>query len=298
MLPKSTGFELDIYSSRRRSPSSSQLEPEPSDLLSLPLELHYIILSHLDLDSLLALRRTCRIYTRIITTDLLRQLFIHGGRASSYLSACCNQCLCTPGLDRLVVDASLDANDWRSVCFRCWGNRITQDYHLNPWPLIKLANGGEGYICHFCNWPVVYNGQGGEDLGRLHAACRARRRFVIVLWCLMAFLQFGLGVICAVLAWTRYKHQIAIVAPSSIDFGLAMISVTVFAFRICTTNEQTYARLLFTELVLTLLRIPPVAYAARTTVVYRVQAGLLPKFSFGIFFINLLHRPRLAQRWL
>jgi len=218
-MPSETpGYELSIYSSRenrQRNPSSSQLQPDPSDLLSLPLELHYLIFAHLDLDGLLALRRTCRIYTRIITIDLVRQLFIQNGRASACLTACCNQCLCTPGLDRLVIDSALDSDAWRSVCFRCWGNRITQDYHLNPWPHITLANGGEGYVCHFCNWPVVNTGQNG-DPGRLHAACRARRRLVIVIWFMMAFLQFGLGVICAVLAWTRYRSRVAIVVPSSV----------------------------------------------------------------------------------
>ncbi|KAI0389928.1 hypothetical protein F5Y17DRAFT_94846 [Xylariaceae sp. FL0594] len=289
MPSENAGYDLSIYSSRgnrHHNTSSLQLQPDASDLLSLPLELHYIILQYLDLKSLLALRKTSRTYFRIITVDQVRQLFIRHGRASPCLTACCNQCLSTPGLDRLVIDTSLDIHEWRSVCFRCWANRITQDYHLNPWPLIQIANGGEGYICQFCNWPVVHTGHDG-DSGRLHAACRARRRLVLVLWFMMAFLQFGLGVICAVLAWTRYKRQVAIVIPSSIDFALAMLSVTVFGFRICTSNERTYARLLFVELILTVLRLPPVAYAAHTTIVFRLQAGLLPKFSFGIFFINL-----------
>ncbi|KAI3318990.1 hypothetical protein HD806DRAFT_299593 [Xylariaceae sp. AK1471] len=297
MPPLNSGHELKVYNNRqgahrRRSPLPP-LDADASsisDLLSLPLELHYLIIARLDLESLLALRRASRLYYHVITPDLVRKHFIRNGRASLALTACCNQCLCTPGLDRLVVDTGLDANSWQSVCFRCWGNRITQDYHVNPWPVIHIANGDEGYICHFCNWPVVNNGR-DDGVERLHAACRARRRLVLVLWILMAFLQFGLGVICAVLAWTRYIHSPGILIPSSIDFGLAMLSVTVFVFRIGATNERKYARLLFIELILTVLRIPPVAYSARTTVVQRLQAGLLPKFSFGIFLINLLHRP-------
>lgn len=66
-----------------------------------------------------------------------------------------------------------------------------------------------------------------------------------------------------------------------------MISVVVFIFRICTNNEQKYSRLLFTELILTVLRIPPVAYSARSTVVYKHSLGLLPRFGFGVFLINL-----------
>ncbi|KAI1822226.1 hypothetical protein F4861DRAFT_412452 [Xylaria intraflava] len=283
------GFELssrhNSRHSRRRSPAQSlHGAASPSDLLSLPLELHYLILAHLDLGSLLELRKTSRLYYHIINANLIRQKFVRNNRASLALATCCNQCLCTPGLDRLVLDQDVDANLWQSVCFRCWSGRITTDYHLNPWPVVRIANGDDGYICHFCNWPVVNRGDGVD---RLHARCRSRRRFVLMVWLIMAFLQFGIGVLCAVLAWTRYKHQIGVLVPSSIDFVLAMTSVVVFIFRMCTNNERKYVRLLFTELILTVLRIPPVAYTAHTTVIYRVQQGLLPKFGFGVFVINL-----------
>ncbi|KAK5625311.1 hypothetical protein RRF57_001027 [Xylaria bambusicola] len=292
-MPNNSDYELSIYSRdsrtrRRYSRPSSGGEPPPpvSDLFSLPLELHYLIIGHLDLESLLQLRRTSRLYYYAITPDLLRQLFVRNGRASLSLAACCYECLCCPGLDRLVIDATLEPSSWRSVCFRCWSNRITVDYHINPWPIIQIANGDDGYICHFCNWPVVNNGR-DDGVDRLHASCRSRRRLVLLLWFVMAFLQFGIGVLCAVLAWTRYREQDKILIPSSIDFVLAMISVAVFIFRICTNNEKKYSRLLFTELVLTVLRIPPVAYSARSTVVIRNNAGLIPEVGFGVFLINL-----------
>ncbi|KAI8628119.1 hypothetical protein F5Y19DRAFT_439700 [Xylariaceae sp. FL1651] len=288
------GVELSIYDSHDTHRRNRRLPPADDslavrDLPSLPLELHYLIIAYLDLESLLALRRTSRLYRHVITTDLVRQLFIRNGRPRPMLTACCKQCLSMPGLDRLVVDTSLDVNSWRSVCFRCWSNRITQDYHLNPWPVVQFVSGGEGYVCHFCNWPVVNSGR-SDSVERLHALCRSRRRLVVVIWMIMAFLQFGLGVICAVLGWTRYSHQPGVLIPSSIDFGLAMLSVVVFLFRICTNDERRYVRALFMELILTILRLPPVAYSARTTVVYRLQAGLLPKFGFGIFLINLIFR--------
>ncbi|GAP90642.2 hypothetical protein SAMD00023353_4800420 [Rosellinia necatrix] len=288
MATYDTGYELSIYNSRSSQapiPTKSSI----SDLLSLPLELHYLIISHLDLEGLLQLRRTSGLYYHVINSDLVRKLFVRNGRASLALAACCYECLATPGLDRLVVDKDIDPVLWRSVCFRCWSKRITVDYHINPWPVVQIANGDEGYICHFCNWPVVNNGR-DDGIDRLHAACRARRRLVLVLWMAMAVLQFGIGVLCAVLAWTRYKHQQGILIPSSIDFALAMISVVVFICRICTNNEIKYTRLLFAELILTILRIPPVAYSARTTVAYRTGQGLLPRFGFGVFLINLIFR--------
>ncbi|KAI0096872.1 hypothetical protein GGR51DRAFT_490089 [Nemania sp. FL0031] len=291
MPPDDASYELSIYHSQDSHSRSSQprLDTEalpPSDLLSLPLELHYLIIAHLDLESLLQLRRTSRLYYHVITPDLVRRLFIRNGRASVALTACCYSCLSTPGLDRLVTDNTIDAHLWQSVCFRCWSNRITVDYHINPWPVVQIANGDEGYICHFCNWPVVNNGR-DDGVDRLHARCRARRRLVLFVWLVMAFLQFGIGVLCAVLAWTRYKKQIGVLIPSSIDFALSMISVGVFICRICTNNERKYTRLLLTELILTILRIPPVAYSARTTVAYRRNQGLLLRFGLGVFLINL-----------
>ncbi len=221
------GYELSIYStqdSRSQSrisqpPLDAKPPPPPpppaTDLLSLPLELHYLVIGHLDLESLLQLRRATRLYYHVITPDLVRRLFIRNDQASLSLAACCYECLCSPGLDRLVVDETLPASSWRSVCFRCWSKRITVDYHINPWPVVRIANGDDGYICHFCNWPVVSNGH-DDGVDRLHARCRARRRIVLLLWFVMAFLQFGIGVLCAVLAWTRYKHQNGILIPSSV----------------------------------------------------------------------------------
>ncbi|RYC66103.1 hypothetical protein CHU98_g178 [Xylaria longipes] len=217
MAPYNPGYELSIRNSQgsRNRSSQPQLPASTSDLYSLPLELHYLILAHLDLESLLQLRRTSRLYYHVITTDLVRRLFIRNGVASLGLTACCYECLSTPGLDRLVVDKNIGAFSWQSICFRCWSNRITVDYHINPWPVIQIANGDEGYICQFCNWPVVNNGH-DDGVDRLHARCRARRRLVLFVWFVMAFLQFGIGVLCAVLAWTRYKHQPGVLIPSSI----------------------------------------------------------------------------------
>ncbi|KAI0444670.1 hypothetical protein F4803DRAFT_510863 [Xylaria telfairii] len=294
MSPGNPGCELSIYNSQGSYQRNSQphLHPRPaptSELLSLPLELHYIIIAHLDLESLLQLRRASSLYYHVITPDLIRRLFVRNGLASLALTACCYECLSAPGLDRLVVDKNIGAFSWQSVCFRCWSSRITVDYHINPWPVVQIANGDEGYICQFCNWPVVNNGR-DDGVDRLHARCRSRRRLVLLIWVVMAVLQFGIGVLCAVLAWTRYKHQPGVLIPSSVDFGLAMISVVVFVFRIGTNDERKYTRLLFAELLLTILRIPPVAYSARSTVVQRASHGLLPRFGFGIFLINLVFR--------
>ncbi|CAJ2509322.1 Uu.00g143480.m01.CDS01 [Anthostomella pinea] len=255
----------------------------------LPLELQYLIIAQLDLASLVNLRQTSRLYRHVITADVIRKRFTRDGRPAAVLRSCCTECLSMPGLDRLILDATLDATAWRSVCFRCWRERLGRDYRLNPWPQVEIANGDMGYICQFCNWPIQSR-TADSGTERLHAPCKAKRLTVLITWMIMAFLQFGLGILAAVLAWTRYKEQPKILIPASIDFGLAFFAVGVFLVRISTTTEKTYARALAGELVICIVRLPPTVYSARETVITRLQVGLLPKFGFGVFLINLIFR--------
>ncbi|KAI1331556.1 hypothetical protein F5Y16DRAFT_270865 [Xylariaceae sp. FL0255] len=294
-IPKTPDLELGTYRQRRFRGLPASHDGPPYGLLGLPPELHYLIIKYLDFDSLLALRRASRLHQDLITVNLIRRMFIHHGRIALALTACCNTCLCTPGLDRLIVDNSSDNNLWQSICFRCWSEHLTRDYHINPWPVVQLVNGEEGYICHFCNWPVLSDDSPGRDKKGLHAGCRVRRRAVLAIWFSMAFLQFGLGVLCAVLGWTRYRHKKGILIPATVDFALSMASVAVFVYRIYTSNERRYRKALFIEFLLTIVRLPPVAYSAHTTVVVRLQAGLLPRFGFGVFLINLFCWPRIIK---
>lgn len=62
----------------------------------------------------------------------------------------------------------------------------------------------------------------------------------------------------------------------------------IFVVRVGTTNELTYTRALAAELIITFIRIPPVTYTARETVISEsTQGGPLPRFGFGVFLINL-----------
>ncbi|KAH9992875.1 hypothetical protein F4779DRAFT_631925 [Xylariaceae sp. FL0662B] len=273
------------------SPSSSRPgTPGESRLAVLPLELQFLIISELDLQSMITLRQTSRLYRHLITADLVRKHFIHEGRCDPVLKGCCAECLCMPELDRLILDTSRDDESWRSICFRCWRSRLYYQKQRKHWPLVELANGTHGYICQFCTWPVQ-SGNSDGSLDLLHAACRVRKFTVVVIWLVMAFIQFGLGMLAAVLAWTMYKHQMPVLVPASIDFALAIVALVIFVIRTGTTNNRTYTRALATELVITFIRIPPVTYTARETVISEnTQPGALPKFSFGVFLINLIFR--------
>ncbi|KAI0181244.1 hypothetical protein GGR52DRAFT_25364 [Hypoxylon sp. FL1284] len=275
--------------SRRRSrdaPSGVGLSGD-AGLASLPLELQFLMLSYLDLYSLITLRHTCPLYRQIITADLLYKQFTSDGWCDPALQACCTECLCMPGLDRLVVETSRMSHEWRSICFRCWRYRVSREGGRKHWPLVQMANGEYGYICHFCTWPV-HSGTSNSRIKQMHAPCRVRRLVVVITWLIMAIIQFGLGMLAAVLAWTMFRNQPMVLIPASIDFGLAILALVIFTIRVGTTNEVTYTRALATELVITFIRIPPVTYTARETIISETtQGGPLPKFGFGVFLINL-----------
>ncbi|KAI0475406.1 hypothetical protein GGR56DRAFT_512052 [Xylariaceae sp. FL0804] len=296
LFPLRAWRSRDGASHPQRHPHGQPAPPHPQPgLTSLPPELQLLVLSQLDLAELVQLRQTCRLFRLVITPELVRRQFTRDGRARPLLRGCCNACLCMPGLDRLIVDADLPPDAWRSICFRCWRARLGREYHLNPWPVVTFASGAQGYICQFCNWPVAAparsGGPGADAESKwLHASCKRRRHAVLATWMVMAFMQFGLGILGGVLAWTRYIHQPRVFIPATIDFGLSILAVIAFVIRICTTTEKTYARALATEMVVATIRLPPVTYTLRETVIKRLQVGLLPKFGFGVFLINLVFR--------
>ncbi|KAI1404416.1 hypothetical protein F4819DRAFT_494775 [Hypoxylon fuscum] len=260
-------------------------------LASLPVELQYLILSQLDLHSLITLRQTSSWYRQAITLDFVRKQFpTEDGRSSPALQACCIECLCMPGLDRLIVDTTRPSHVWRSICFRCWRDLMNRESPRKHWPLVEMVNGDYGYICHFCTWPV-HSGASNSRIKQMHAPCRVRRLVVVVSWLIMAVIQFGLGMLAAVLAWTMFRNTSTVLIPASIDFGLAILALIIFTIRVGTHNELTYTRALAAELVITFIRIPPVTYTARETVISETtQGGPLPKFGFGVFLINLVFR--------
>lgn len=189
--------------------------PADAGLASLPLELQYLILSQLDLYSLVTLRQTCPLYRQVITADFIRRQFTRDGWYDPVLKSCCTECLCMPGLDRLVVDTTRPSHQWRSMCFRCWRDRISRESSRKHWPLVEMANGEYGYICHFCTWPV-HSGTSNSRIKQMHAPCRVRRLVVVVSWLIMAVIQFGLGMLAAVLAWTMFRNQTTVLIPASV----------------------------------------------------------------------------------
>jgi hypothetical protein len=195
-----------------------------SGLPALPLELQYMILNHLDLSETVRLRQVCRFYRHMITPDVLSKQFSSYGQYDAVLQGCCSECLTTPGLGRLILDVTREHDAWRSICFRCWRVKLTPDYQRKHGPLLELANGEYGYICHFCAWPVCGgNSEGNQEL--LHGPCRVKRLLATVTWFVMAIIQVGLGVLALVLAVTMYRKVSTVLIPTTVcDSPLHVLS--------------------------------------------------------------------------
>jgi hypothetical protein len=215
----SCGHELSAR--RRRKPrakaddASKPRSNSGAALPSLPLELQFMILQHLDLSEHVRLRQVCRFYRHVISAEVLQAQFSSYGQYDAVLQGCCSECLTTPGLDRLILDVTREHDAWRSICFRCWRVKLTPNYQRKHGPLLELANGEYGYICHFCAWPVCgQNSEGTEEL--LHGPCRIKRLMTTVTWFVMAIIQVGLGVLALVLAVTMYRKVPSVLIPTAV----------------------------------------------------------------------------------
>ncbi|ORY56302.1 uncharacterized protein BCR38DRAFT_117128 [Pseudomassariella vexata] len=278
---------------RRNTDVSAYHGQRSSQLTTIPLEIQLMILSHLDLESMVRLRQTCHLYRHIITVDLVKSQFIQHGQHHAALRACCCECLSMPGLGRLILDPRRSSLVWRSMCFTCWRHKLDLHYQRKHGPLLQFANHYHGYMCHFCAYPVCAADM-DSSLQLFHSRCRVKRLLIAVLWFVLTFIQVGLGILGAVLGWTVYKHHPSVLIPSSIDFGLSILALGLLIVRICTVDEQKYSWALATELGMTVVRIPPVIYTARESVVPEKYSSsrLLPllQFASGIFLLNLVMR--------
>lgn len=221
MTRQDAGHGIRLRARMRRKPKGqarpvfTQGPEGASGIRSLPMELQFMILSHLDLPETVRLRQVCRFYRHVITADVLQSRFSSYGQHDAVLQGCCSECLTTPGLGRLILDVTRDHDAWRSICFRCWRVKLTPDYQRKHGPLLELASGDYGYICHFCAWPVCgESSDGSQEL--LHGPCRVKRLMATITWFVMAIIQVGLGVLALVLAVTMYGKVPSVLIPTTV----------------------------------------------------------------------------------
>ncbi|KAH8682627.1 hypothetical protein BX600DRAFT_506205 [Xylariales sp. PMI_506] len=291
-LPSPRAFQLVPWRRKGKDEPPRSVEPQRNEqatmMSTLPLEIRLMILDHLQLSDILRLRQVCHSYRHVITAEFVQQLFTRYGQPDAVLQGCCIECLMMPGVDRVLLDVNRGHGQWRSVCFNCWRSKVTANYQRKHGSLLELATGEYAYMCPFCAWPVnSVNPDGTAEI--MHPQCRRKRFFATVVWFVMAIIQVGLGVLALVMSVTVYRHVPTVLIPTMLDFGMSIIALTLFMIRSCTSDEQKYAYALSAELFMTIVRIPPVCYTARETV-RSPQLGVLPKFSLGVFLLNLILR--------
>ncbi|KAI1660269.1 hypothetical protein F4813DRAFT_401208 [Daldinia decipiens] len=140
-----------------RPPIPSNLVAIPgkfSLLASLPVELHLHVISFLDLNDVIRLRRTCRHYYHYFTHDNLINYFSVDGRPTPELLRCCVNCF--QQFDHvLIFDEVRWPSPWSSMCFQCFRVERSPAYKdRSKLAHIIFVDGEHGHVCSYCGWPV------------------------------------------------------------------------------------------------------------------------------------------------
>ncbi|KAH9902162.1 hypothetical protein F4778DRAFT_111325 [Xylariomycetidae sp. FL2044] len=257
----------------------------------LPFEIQLMIISELDVSSLLRLRQTCRLHLHYVTPDVVRKLFVPAaataadGVLSSQvpdpdLRGACRQCLGYPGLGKILVETALD-DPWQSTCLRCWRihlrtrDRGGRDRESRD-ALVVFASGQQGSVCRVCGWPCL-----GDRPS--HRRCRFKAQVAVAVWFALGFVQFSLTIVVAAAAWSNYDHIPVVMIPASVAFGLAIISVLLVWVQTVMASPRFLWNLVV-ELVSTALWVPPVYFTAvQTTNREEISLESFPIFACAVF---------------
>lgn len=187
----------------------------PSQLLALPTELQFYVISYLGLSDLERLRRACQYYRFLLSPEYVRALF--GGQAglASQLTGHCQECLETPGRSSLILQPK--NQPLSSKCFRCCVN----EGELKTGEKLPLANAGKAWVCRWCGWPVVGPHSWANE--QFHIACYDRYYRILWVFLFLGFAQFAVGVVAAALSLVYFRDKLVIFAPTVVSLNKSMM---------------------------------------------------------------------------
>ncbi|KAI1083229.1 hypothetical protein F5B20DRAFT_596365 [Whalleya microplaca] len=236
-------LELDSFSIDSWLPSSSSSdddvvpwEPKPRTgpplgKLPIPMELDLMLLEHMDIPSLLQLRKTCSTYYGIITNKEIERLFTdEDGKPMPELERCCSQCLALPAggftvLDEEFRDPRVPAeSQWVSLCQRCWRIKRNDEYAERGGFPIAFRNGEYGEACNVCGWPL-FTDRDIPFAWAKHPTCMQIKEKNSFAWIFLLGVQIVLALLATPFAWTVFMENVMVV--SAVTAGIALKSVYV-----------------------------------------------------------------------
>lgn len=202
-------------------------------LLYLPHELHLLVISFLPFADIERLRHTCRFYHNLATPRLVRSV-LGQERTRSLLLSHCRLCLThDPFRARLLLPVGGDPGyPLASRCIDCAVR--AGDETIRVGRRVNLANFDSVWVCRWCGWPVF----DGPAFGHVqfHRECYGRYNDVLLVFFMLGWVQLGIGIAGAGLAWEDYRQELMVFAPTVVSLLLPQEPVAIER-QLCLPND-------------------------------------------------------------
>ncbi|KAK4120415.1 hypothetical protein N657DRAFT_579959 [Parathielavia appendiculata] len=266
---------------------STPSQPRPRHLLALPPEIILMILQQLDFASIARLRLTCKTLRGLASPHQIRILFGGPAQLRMQLLGHCKTCLVhDPFRSRLLQPPLADPGyPLASQCLDC--ALQARDPRISVGKKIVLANFDTVWVCRWCGYPIVEGAAFGFE--QMHRFCYKRYNDVLLCFFVLGWLQLGLGIVAAALAWRYYRDAMLVFAPTLTNFILLWICLMFLISR--GRRLRTYHWTLAIELIILALWIPPVYHVA-TDIANASGATVLKstRATLAMFILNMLFR--------
>ncbi|KAK0625847.1 hypothetical protein B0T14DRAFT_387916, partial [Immersiella caudata] len=263
----------------------------PLHLLTLPPELLLQILTHLDFASLTHLRRTCHALRALTSPHTLRTL-LGPSTFQSLILTSCKTCLltCPSGTNIILPSPGDEGYPLASQCIKC--SLASKDARLTVEKRAPLGNFEVVNGCRWCGWPVVEarTGRHGEHF---HEKCAREYHQRLFWFFVMGWVQLGLGVTGAAMAWRWFRGVGMVFGPTVTSFLMLWICIFSLILRAKNTKRRVQVTM-FIETAILGLWIPPVYYLAKQMwVANNVEGDPIPRSSIAaltMWALNMLFR--------
>jgi hypothetical protein len=198
--------------------------PQPRHLLALPPEILLMVLQRLDFADIFRLRKTCKQLHHLASPSQIRTLFGPAELRRQLLGHCKSCLVYDPSGATLLQPRRADPGyPLASRCLDCAVK--ARDPRVRVGRKICLASYDTVWVCRWCGYPIVNGAAFGCE--QMHRFCHKRYNDALFIFFILGWLQLGLGIVAAALAWRYYRHSVLVFAPTVVSERSAR---TIFKF--------------------------------------------------------------------
>ncbi|KAK4239211.1 hypothetical protein C8A03DRAFT_32694 [Achaetomium macrosporum] len=266
-------------------------EPRRLHLLALPPEVLLMILQRLDFAAILRLSKTCKQLHQLATPSQISTLF-GPDWLQGQLQDHCRTCLVHDRSRSTFLTPYPRPRPENPYVYplasRCLDCAVkVRDPRIRVGRKLDLANTHTVWVCRWCGYPIIVDGANVYGCEQMHRLCYKRYNDALFVFFVLGWLQLGLGVVAAALAWRYFRDAVPVLAPTVTNFILMWICLAFLVLR--GTWRRTYHYTLFLELTILALWIPPVYYVAGNIIdkhdpVPKTTQATLAMFALNMFF--------------